>query len=489
MTSGLGRRMAGGAAWMILAKLVERGLGVVSTLILVRLLLPADFGIVALAASLIALLEVVTALGFDNALIRDQNATRDHYDTAWTLNLMFAAGMAVAMVALAIPAAQFFAEPRLAPVVMALAVVPLLQRAENIGVVAFRKELEFRREFLFVAAKKLAMVCTAVPMAFFFQNYWALVAGTIAGRLVGSAMSYAVHRHRPRFSLARWRDLFSFSRWLLVINVASFVRERYPDLVLGRLVGATGLGLYTVGAEIAQLATSELTAPINRAVFPALSRVAGDQHALRREYLSASGMTWLLALPVAFGIAAIAPVLVPTLLGEKWMAAVGVVSLLAWAGVLQIIQSTTYAVFLATNKLSVPAAIGVCHAVVLMVALPVVGTRMGVEGVLLVILGARMIVTPINMAYLIRISGLAPSALLAILWRPVLAASIMYVVVVKYLGSAIGPASLGVLFAAIALGAVCYVAGVLVLWWVSGRRDGAEQGISNELRRYWPGTR
>jgi PST family polysaccharide transporter len=112
--------------------------------------------------------------------------------------------------------------------------------------------------------------------------------------------------------------------------------------VLGRVVGPSGLGLYSVGAGIAQLPSSELTAPINRAVFPGLSVVASDSQALRRAFLSAQGMTALLGVPAAVGIAASAPVLVPTLLGEQWVNATQVVALLAWVGALQIVNATTH---------------------------------------------------------------------------------------------------------------------------------------------------
>jgi PST family polysaccharide transporter len=468
---------------MILAKVIDRGLSILSILILARLLAPSDFGIVALAASLIALLEVATALGFDSALVRDPAAARSHYDTAWTLNLLLTMGMAVAMLILALPAAWFYAEPRLAPVIAVLALSPLIQGWENIGVVAFRKELNFRREFLFLGGKKLAMFCVAVPLAFALGNYWALVAGTVAGRATGVVLSYAIHPYRPRFCLAQWRVLFGFSRWLLVINLSSFVRERYPDLVLGQVVGPSGLGLYAVGAQIAQLPSSELTAPINRAVFPGLSAVASDPPALRRAFLSAQGMTLLFAVPAAFGIAALAPVLVPTLLGERWIDATEVVALLAWAGALQIVNATTHPAFLALNKPSVPAIIGACHAAALVLALPILGTGIGLTGVLLGILCARLVSVPATIMFALQLLGLRLGDLVRVLWRPLIGAAIMYVAVVVYLAGGGGNSGIGVLATAVGLGVVCYTGAVVALWWLSGRPDGAEQSVIAELVR------
>ena len=97
--------MARGAAWMVLFRLFDRSIGIISTAVLARLLLPADFGLVAMAMSVIAVIELATAFSFEIALIQKKDPQRGHFDTAWTLNLIVAAGGAVVTAALAWPAA------------------------------------------------------------------------------------------------------------------------------------------------------------------------------------------------------------------------------------------------------------------------------------------------------------------------------------------------------------------------------------------------
>src|SRR5688572_707114 len=126
------RAIAKGAAWMVVAKLTERSLGLISTLVLARLLVPADFGLVAMAMSVIALIELATAFGFELALIQRQNPTKEHYDTAWTLNVTLGTSSALVTAALAYPAALFFDEPRLVLVMVALAGSWAIQSFENI---------------------------------------------------------------------------------------------------------------------------------------------------------------------------------------------------------------------------------------------------------------------------------------------------------------------------------------------------------------------
>ena len=178
--ASLTRKVAHGAAWMVILKLVVRSIGLVSTLILVRLLEPSDFGIVAMAMSIVAALELLTAFGFDITLIQNQKADAAEYDTAWTLNVLLGAGAAVLLIVLAHPAAGFYEEPALVPVFQVIAIVSLLQGLENIGMVDFRKHLKFEKEFLFHVLVKMFGFVVTIALAFKLRSYWALVLGTVA---------------------------------------------------------------------------------------------------------------------------------------------------------------------------------------------------------------------------------------------------------------------------------------------------------------------
>lgn len=198
---GIGRQMATGAAWMVALKLVERSLGVVSTVILARLLTPQDFGLVAMAMVFIAVVEILQAFGFDVALIQDQHASREHYDSAWVLNVLLACLGTALLVAGAKAVSVFYDEPRVQAILYCLAVGAFVQGFENIGIVAFRKELTFDKEFRFQLAKKVMGFVVTVSLALIYRSYWALVIGAVVGRVVGVVLSYSAHPFRPRFTL------------------------------------------------------------------------------------------------------------------------------------------------------------------------------------------------------------------------------------------------------------------------------------------------
>lgn len=342
--------MARGAAWMVLFRLFDRSVGVVSTTLLARLLVPADFGLVAMAMSVIAIIELATAFSFEVALIQKPDPQREHFDTAWTLNILLATGCAIVTAALAFPAASFYGDPRLGPVILAVGAAWLVSGFENVGTVNFRRNMDFSSEFRFMATKRVIAFAVTITAALVFRSYWALVIGTATGRVVGVLLSYLMQPFRPRLSLACTRELFSFSGWLLANNVASVILSRVPHFFVGRVFGAQTLGAYTVGSEIAQLAHTELVAPINRAMFPGYARLVNDPETFRRVCVDATGAVLLVVLPVSVGIAVLAGPMVRLLLGPQWSQTVPIIQILAFSGAVSALTSNNMAAYLALGR-------------------------------------------------------------------------------------------------------------------------------------------
>jgi len=202
--------IAKGAAWMTFFKLTERTLGIISTLILARLLLPEDFGLVAMAMSIVAATEILTAFGFDVVLIQKQGATRAHYDTAWTLQVCFGLAGAICLTLLASPTAWFYHEEQLKSVIYVIAVSFFFRNLENIAVVDFRKKMVFHKEFAYRFSIKIIGFCVTIPLAIYLRSFWALVFGQLTLSLATFVLSYAMNSFRPRLSFTHTREIFDF---------------------------------------------------------------------------------------------------------------------------------------------------------------------------------------------------------------------------------------------------------------------------------------
>ena len=478
--------MARGAAWMVAFKLADRGIGFVSTLILARLLTPDNFGIVAMATSFIAMLELVAAFGFDMALIQRADATRAHYDTAWTFSVILGCVLSLLMVALAWPIARFYGEPALVYVIGALAIGSLLQGFQNVGTVAFRKDLEFDKEFRFLVSKRIATVPLTIGLAFLLRNYWALVAGMVSGRLIDLWLSYRFHPYRPRFDLSATHDLLHFSKWLLLLNAVQFLRDRSADFVIGRIAGANALGVFSVSYELANIPGNELVAPINRAIYPAYAKIAGDREALQREYLSVMSMICLFAVPAVAGIAATANLIVPLLLGPNWLSAIPILQVLAFFGISQVMLSNAYALFLALGRASIFARLNGALVVVLIALLIVFVGYGGATGAAYAYLTSALVILPFAVLVIIRVLQLAVRRFVAAVWRPLAAASVMYFAVAQYSSSRPPTASVlelaSTMAVSVLLGVGIYVSAIALFWALSGRPASAETAALKQLQ-------
>ncbi|MEO7387605.1 MAG: lipopolysaccharide biosynthesis protein [Gammaproteobacteria bacterium] len=475
----LQQKITAGAFWMVGFRLVERTLGFVSTLILARLLLPEDFGVVAMALSIMAILELLGSFNLDMVLIQKQQAGRDQYDTAWTIRVIYGVVCALLLLLLAYPMAAFYREDRVIPIMAVTALGTLLASCENIGTVDFRKDLRFQMEFKFRLRRKLVGFFTAVPLAFLLQNYWALVLGSLATSVAGLVQSYTMHPYRPRFSLVAVRELFAFAGWLQLNNVLWFLHSKSSSFVIGRVAGASALGVFTLGSEISALPSTELTAPINRAVYPGYARLAHDHALLNAEFLRVLGMIWLLALPASAGIAVLAEPIVHVLLGPNWTAAVPVLQVLAVQGALQIAQGNIGYVLMAAGRARL---FTIQLALYPAISLPLIvyfGGRNGAIGAAWGYLLAAIPMVPISYAVMTRVTGLRLSAVLSSVWRPAFGALLMAACVYgfwKIAGSRVPAAwTILALAGAVLVGALAYAVSVYVLWRWSGRPASAER--------------
>jgi O-antigen/teichoic acid export membrane protein len=326
---GVRKRLTVGAVWTAGGRIASNLLGLVSTLALARLLTPADFGLVALATILLAIIAAVTELSLSSALIQHKSPQREHYDTAWTLNTLRGAAIAVLLVAAGYPFAWAYQDDRLIGIFFALGGGALISGLVNPRLVDFRRRLSFHQEIFIELVNKVVGLAVSVGIAVMFHSYWALVIGTLASQVVGVIMSYVLIPYVPRISFTHWRNLFLFSGWLALSSGLNELNWRTDQLALGAVLGAGPLGQYTVGDKLASLPVRESTAPIANVLFPAYARLQDDPERLRHALLRSQGLLAATALPVGVGFALVAEPFISMVLGPAWTSAALVVQVLS----------------------------------------------------------------------------------------------------------------------------------------------------------------
>jgi O-antigen/teichoic acid export membrane protein len=468
---------------MVFFRVSERTIGLASTVILARLLVPEDFGLVAMATAVVALAEIVGAFNFDVALIQKRTRAGVDYDSAWTLNIILGSTTSALVVVLAQPAAAFYGDPRLGDILYALACATLISSLENIGTVAFRQELAFRKEFGFLLFKKAVAFVVTISTAVALQSYWALVLGIIVGRLAGVGASYLVHPYRPRFSLRTSGQLLRFSGWLLINNLLVLLNARFADFAVGRVAGPHALGLYSIAYEVANLPTSELVAPINRAVFPGYASLGEQPERIRQGFLDVIGLVMLFVIPAGFGIAVLADLIVHVVLGPRWQDAASLISILAAYGVLQGFHSNAAYFCLAAGRPQTNTLLAFIYSAVLIPTILLLTPAYGALGAAWALVGSAVIVCPVLFFILLRHFELPFRSLLAVVWRSLFGAGVMYagLILLKDSLSLNAYARLAML---VPLGALIYFASVLVLWRMQGKPAGPELKLLSAVAQH-----
>jgi len=483
--------VAKGTAWVIAWRLATRNVGLLSTLVLVRLLEPADFGLIAIATGVIASVDALSAIGVQDALIRDRNRDRALYDTGFAISLVRGVITAVLIAALAWPAADFFREPRLAVVFLALAVGIIISSAENIGIVDFRRDLDFRKEFNLQIRTRLIGVAVTIGSALIWQSYWALVAGLLAGRVARLVMSYTMSAYRPRLSLKAWNRIAGFSAWSWVVGILARIEERADSVVTGHYLGTEAAGMLSIGTEIGRLPTTELLEPSSRALFPGFSAALESKATKTALFLETIGLGVLLALPAGVGISLVAHPTVNVTLGARWVQVVPLIEIVApvtTAAIFGIVGGTMLvAQGLMRQTVAITAVAAASRVALLMLGIwwyGLVGAAIAGSVSLLIMQGVVLWLA------LPRV-GISVATLGSRLWRPMVAACAM-VAVMHACGFAWTPASAPNLLPSLfdlcertAVGALSYVGAAAALWQLCGRPDGAERHVLNSVAGAW----
>lgn len=473
------------AAWSVALRWSIRLLGLVSTAILARLLTPADFGLVAMGMLVVGFVDAWLAFGLDTALIQNQTASRLHYDTAWTIRILQSLIVAIGVACAAPYAAVYFDEPRVTLVIWTLCLGLPISAVSNIGVVTFRKELEFHKEFkLNVSAKVLSFLLT-VGTALWLRNYWALVVGILGGQILGCALSYFMHPYRPRLSLAKLRDLWSFSQWMLVRSIGHFAEMRADEAIVGGVGSTRQMGLYSVAAELGRLPGSEIAAPLNQALVPSFAKLQSERDRLATAYLNVLGTVLAVTLPASIGLALVAQEAILVLMGPQWVEAIPLLALLSVSGAIRSGESLAVSLILGTGRAAVAAALSWTSAILLVgFSLLLVGEH-GVLGVAIAKVISGVILMTIVYAVLCVLINVSPLTIGERIWRPLLSALAMVAPIITFPHT--GGGALADLVLKVLLGAATYSVCLMFLWRVCGKPEGVERLAIDGLKRLLAG--
>ncbi|MEM7586482.1 MAG: lipopolysaccharide biosynthesis protein [Acidobacteriota bacterium] len=479
------RRVATGAGWLYAYRWGERLIDLISIVVLARLLAPEDFGLVAIAASIVAIIEGLSDFDVNKALIRtrdtDPDGERALFDTAWTLAALRGLISALVMVTIA----AFLSDSRVAAVLAVLALSPLLRGFANPVFVAFERDLIYSKLAALTLGARLVTFAVTLGVAWLTRSYWALVVGILAGSLSHLLLTYAMRPYRPRISLARAPEIFAFSGWMSLTTIVTTLSMETDKLIVGRFLGVADTGLYFMTQRVGVLPTRELVSPLQRILFPSFREIADDAQRLRRVVRESINVLGSLSLPAGCGFALVAADFVPLALGAEWQPIVPLLMILTPFLGLRGTLSMALPCMMALGETRLLFRVSLLYALVHVPAFIWGTVTFGLRGAFGAIVAAGFLYTAQNAWMLHRVLGISVDEMLRELVRPLVAtlamvAGVLALATLEPMAPA--PAWLA-LAAKIAVGGGIFLATQLLLWRLAGRPAGIERRVLQVLAR------
>ena len=485
----LGHKTAVSGSLMVVARLISRVIDLAVMLILARLLSPSDFGLVAIAMIVVLVTEAALELPLSQALVRLPIIEPSFYDTAFTLSLLRAALLCIVVCACAVPFAHFYKHAGLTPLICALSLAPAARGLLNPRMAQFAKDLNFKYEFFFELAGKSSAFIFGVATALITRSYWSIAICTIAAPLVTTLLSYCVKPFRPLLTLADWRVFADFLGWSSVSQVIMALNWQSDQLLLGKLMSAAQLGLFSNANNVASIPSMALFAPLLRPLLSAFAMVKNEPGRLSRVYRDASTAIVAIGLPLMVWESMEAGPLVRLLLGPKWL---GAIFMLHWLAISIMPSYFGVAIGPLSMALNQNKELAWRNFVQFCVKLPCViagAILFGFAGVV----AARIISEAAGAIYCMtiarRLVGLKVRSQFLNCWRCVASACVMAIIL--NIGAPLaefGTSSLMQVASLVITGTVgfaAYCATLLLLWLAAGKPSGIEATALRMTAFYW----
>ena len=370
-----------GVAWTALSRIVRQLLQFLTVVVLARLLTPEDFGLVAMIVVFTGFATLFVDAGFGAALVQRRELEERHLSSVFWLNLTVGLALAAAMALAAPLVASFYGEPRLKGLTVALSSSFALGAFSVVQLALARRAMDFRRIAWIEILSALVAAAVAVFCALRGYGAWALVAQTLVGAALLSLTLWLASAWKPRalFQLSAVRELLGFSGNLLGFNAFNYWVRNADNLLIGRFVGSSALGIYGRAYGVMLLPLQQVTFVMGQVLFPALARIQEDVGRVKDVYLRANRVVALAVFPMVFGLAVVAEPFVQVVFGPAWLEVAPVLRILCLVALVQPLRATTSWIYQSRGRTDLQFLWGVVSGVVTVGAF-LIGVRWGVLG-------------------------------------------------------------------------------------------------------------
>jgi O-antigen/teichoic acid export membrane protein len=376
------RSVVKNAAWMAGAQWGMQVLQFGVSIVLARLLIPSDYGLVSMSATFTGVVSLFASLGFGVALVERREVDEDCICTAfWST-----AGVGVFAFALAIVSApfigSFYGELRLVTIIRIAACGLILSPLNDIAHSLLTRQMAFRAIASIEMGAALIAQTIALIAAFTGFGVWSLVAATLVSQVARFFGFFYTIRWLPqfRFSRARFTELFFFSRYLVGYQFLNYFVRNLDNILVGKILGPVALGYYDLAYQLTLKPMVLVSSIFTQPLFPVLVSLKDNKKLAAETYRSVVVYISLIAFPLLLGLASVAPEAVDCILGEKWVPVVPTLQILCVVGAMNCIATTVGTIYLSQGRSDIPLKWTLAVGPVAYFAF-FIGVQWGIEGV------------------------------------------------------------------------------------------------------------
>lgn len=322
-----------GVAWSAVERFSVHGISFLLQLIIARLLLPSDYGLIAMSVIFLAIAQCFVDSGFGNALIQKQDRTQTDYSTVFYFNIIIGIAIYLIIVLASPLIAEFYEQPILKEIIVWLGLVIIINSFAIVQRTILTIAINFKKQAIISVIGVLISGLVALYMAYTGYGVWALVVQSLLNSFISTLLMWILVKWSPswKFSTNSFRSLFSFGSKLLISNLLQTVYTNLYTLVIGKVFNTTQLGLYSKASAISKLPSYNITSILNRVLYPILCEVQEDDRKVTDNFYLYIRIISLAVFPLMIGLAVIADPIVLLVLSEKWLPCVPYMQILSIA--------------------------------------------------------------------------------------------------------------------------------------------------------------
>jgi O-antigen/teichoic acid export membrane protein len=474
----IARGVARGAALLIGARLATRLIDFMMLIVLGRLLTPVDFGLVAIAMTLVLIVEAIMEMPVSVVLLRASTSDKKRLDTAFSIGLLRGLAVAAILCALAWPLSQIYEDQRLLLLTCVLSLAPAFRGLQSPRMAAYAQTFSFAREFTIEVAAKAAAFTVSVTIALETGSYWALALGTVIAPLTMCLLSYLLAPYRPNFSLSAWREFAGLLGWNTAAQTIAALNWQWDQMVLGKFASRTQLGHFTMANTLALLPVQVIIVQLLRPLTSAFALLHTEKERLTTAYRFSAQSLQAIAIPTLIGLSMLAEPVLRLLLGPQWIAAAPILTVLALSIIPMTFIAALQPLAMILDRTSAYLRVSLAELLIKAPLSLIAAMQFGVTGVLVVRVFALSAVALYGMYEIRKLIGLPILSQILSAWRLIAGGLAMGLIIWEITPFSAGLEGL-VLAAWLILtamaGALVYAVTVAVLWLLTGRASGVEE--------------